>query len=127
MVNFLKFGRKIIREPKITVGISSYNHSKYLEQCIDSVLNQNYKNFDIVIVDDCSSDASNKVILNKYEDNDKITIIYKERNEGISASLNEQIFYAKGDWIAFVDCDDFLPKNALKKWQNISKKIQNIN
>ena len=76
-------------------------------------MTQSYKNFDIVIVDDNSSDKNNKIILDSYADNKKITIIYKEKNAGISSSLNEQIIQSDGEWIAFLDCDDYLPKNAL--------------
>ena len=121
--NLIRFCVSFFREnPKITVGISSYNHSQYLKQCIDSVLNQKYKNFDIIIIDDCSKDKRNQKILRKYEKNPKITIIYKEKNEGISSSLNDQIANMKGDWLAFVDCDDFLPDNALKEMSKCIKK-----
>ncbi len=96
-----------------TIGIASYNHSEYLEQCIQSCLAQDYKYFDIVIVDDYSSDPKNKEILKKYETNSRIKIILKDNNEGISASLNDQVIHSKVNWIAFIDCDDYLPKNAL--------------
>lgn len=114
-----KFAYK--KDPKITIGIASYNHSAYLQKCIESALNQCYENFDVVIVDDNSSDARNREILKKYEFNPKVKIICKERNEGISASLNDQIVNATGDWVAFMDCDDYLPENALREMANYIK------
>ena len=114
---YVKNIKKVVVEngPKITIGIASYNHSKYLKKCIESALNQNYKKFNIVIVDDNSSDPKNKKILKQYKNNSKVEIIYKSRNEGISASLNSQVINATGDWVAFLDCDDYLPKNALSE------------
>lgn len=115
-VNIKRIKRSIIQgDPHITIGIASYNHSRYLEKCIESALGQTYKKFDIVIVDDNSSDEKNREILKKYEKNPKIKIIYKKINEGISASLNDQILYAPGEWVAFLDCDDYLPGNALEE------------
>jgi len=108
--------------PKITIGISSYNHSRYLEQCIESALAQDYDHFKIVIVDDCSTDTENRDILKKYEHNPKIKIIYKEKNEGISVSLNDQVINANNNWIAFLDCDDYLPPNALSEMAKYIKK-----
>lgn len=101
------------KEPYITIGIASYNHSKYLEQCIDSALNQKYKNFNVLIIDDFSSDSGNAKILKKYKKNKRVRIVYRRKNQGISSSLNQQIIMSTGEWVAFLDCDDFLPKNAL--------------
>lgn len=115
-ISFKKIKNSIIQsDPIITIGIASYNHSKYLKQCIESALNQDYKKYDILIVDDNSSDPKNREILKSYEANEKIKIICKNKNEGISASLNDQVINAKGDWVAFVDCDDYLPANALSR------------
>lgn len=108
--------------PKVTIGIASYNHSKYLKQCIDSALAQNYRNFEVVIVDDNSSDKKNRQILNQYRNHEKVKVIYKNKNEGISASLNDQIINASSDWIAFLDCDDYLPKNALSQMVRYARK-----
>ena len=111
--NFIK--NKIPQRATFTIGIASYNHSRYLEQCIESALAQDYKWFDVVIVDDNSSDPKNREILKKYEKNPKVKIIYKKENEGISASLNDQVLNASGNWVAFLDCDDYLPKYALSR------------
>jgi len=101
------------RKPRITVGIASYNHSKYLSQCIESALMQDYDNFDVIIVDDKSTDIDNYAILEKYGKHPKVRVIYKDKTEGISASLNCQIVNSSAEWIAFLDCDDYLPPNAL--------------
>ncbi len=107
------FNGKVSRKIYFTIGIASYNHSEYLNQCIESCLRQDYKYFNILIVDDNSSDPKNKEILKKYKKHPRIGVIFKNKNEGISASLNDQAIYAKGNWVAFVDCDDYLPKEAL--------------
>ncbi|MDD5396688.1 MAG: glycosyltransferase [Candidatus Moranbacteria bacterium] len=122
-INFKKIKNSIMRtSPSITIGIASYNHSKYLEKCIQSALDQDYKNYDILIVDDNSSDPKNREILKKYESNEKITIVYNKENKGISASLNSQVLNSKGEWVAFLDCDDYLPENALLE---MAKHIEN--
>jgi glycosyltransferase involved in cell wall biosynthesis len=115
-INFNKIKETFIKDdPNFTIGIASYNHSKYLKQCIESALNQDYKNYDILIIDDNSSDPKSREILKEYETNKKISIIYKDINGGISNSLNDQVINAKGDWVAFMDCDDYLPEDALSK------------
>ena len=122
-INFKQIKSCVIQqEPFITIGIASYNHSKYLEKCIESALNQIYKKFDIIIVDDNSSDPINRQVLKKYKSNPRIKIIHKDKNEGISASLNDQVLNAKGGWVAFMDCDDYLPEYALSE---MAKYIKN--
>lgn len=101
------------RSPLVTIGIASYNHSKYLKKCIESALNQSYKKIEVVIIDDNSSDPKNREILKEYENNPKVKIIYNKENQGISDSLNSQVINASGDWVAFMDCDDYLPENAI--------------
>jgi glycosyltransferase involved in cell wall biosynthesis len=121
-VNFRKYLSMVYSEnPKITIGIASYNHAKYLKKCIDSALAQKYKYFDIVIIDDNSTDSDNKNILKFYENHPKVKVICKKQNEGISASLNDQVINAKGDWVAFLDCDDYLPDNALSAMASFIK------
>lgn len=115
-INLAKAKKDIFKiNPLITVGVASYNHSEYLKKCIDSILNQNYKKIEIIIIDDNSSDPRNRKILKEYENNPKIKIIYNKKNLGISASLNSQVLESSGDWVAFVDCDDYLPENAISE------------
>jgi len=103
-------------KPKISVIIPVYNHYEYLEECIESVLKQTYDNYEIVIIDDNSSDERVKKYLKSIsEKHSSITLILSNRNQGISVSQNLAVDAAKGAFIAFLDCDDYLSPQALDK------------
>lgn len=87
----------------ISVVIPTYNASKFIESSIQSVLNQTYKNFEIIIVDDCSSDDTLGKLL-KYRD--KIHIVRHETNQGAAASRNTGVAQSRGGIVAFLDGDD---------------------
>ena len=74
------------KKPLISIALPSYNHSKYLKECIDSVLNQTYKNFEFIIVDDCSTDASKEIILS-YKDK-RIKPYFFKKNKGAVYTQN---------------------------------------
>ena len=91
----------------LSVVVPVYNVGKYLDRCIKSIINQTYKNLEIILVDDGSVDASGK-ICDKYAFKDKrINVIHKE-NEGLSEARNTGIKLSKGDYITFVDSDDYI-------------------
>ncbi len=93
--------------PLISVIIPVYNVEKYLRECVDSVLNQTYDNFEIILIDDGSTDSSGK-ICDEYAYNDaRITVVHKE-NEGQSVARNIGIEYSSGDWLYFPDSDDYI-------------------
>lgn len=109
---------------KFTVAICSYNIEKYIERAIKSVLNQEYENYEIIVVDDCSQDSTVKII-KKYE-NDKLKFFSTEKNSGTAAaSRNIAIEKAKGEYILFLDGDDTLYDN--KTLQKIDKELGNDN
>ncbi|WP_428074354.1 glycosyltransferase [Candidatus Avelusimicrobium aviculae] len=94
--------------PKVSVIIPVYNVAEYLRECLDSVINQTLKEIEIICVDDGSTDNSLE-ILKEYAAKDKrITVISRE-NKGVGFSRNEGIQNAKGEFIAFMDPDDFYP------------------
>jgi glycosyltransferase involved in cell wall biosynthesis len=97
--------------PIITVYITNFNYGEYLKKSITSVLNQTFKNIELIIVDDGSTDNSKK-ILNEYFKNKKIKIIY-QKNKGLIKSSNIAIKLASGQFIMRLDADDYLDKNAL--------------
>lgn len=109
---------------KFSIGIPSYNHSEYIEKCIKSCINQTYKNYEIIIVDDNSTDTKTIQILKLYKTKypEKIKLIKKNRNEGISNSLNDQILNSKGEYFLMVDCDDFIEPNTLQTIYKFVKK-----
>lgn len=97
---------------KVSVIIPTYNREKYISEAIDSVLNQTYKDYEIIVVDDGSTDKT-KEVLTKY--NDKIRYFYQE-NQGVSVARNKGIKESKGDYIAFLDADDmWLPQHLEKE------------
>lgn len=99
----------------ISLVVPIYNSEKYLRECIDSILNQNFRNFELILVDDGSLDGSLN-ICRGYSD-DRIKII-KKKNGGVSSARNAGISIAQGEYITFVDSDDTLPKDALSKLYN---------
>lgn len=103
--------------PKVTVGVTNYNAQKYLSECLDSIVNQSYKNVEIIIVDDKSNDKSID-LLNKYQKKYKnITLICHEKNSGSpDLGRREIIEKANGDYFMLFDSDDlFKDDNSLEK------------
>jgi glycosyltransferase involved in cell wall biosynthesis len=92
---------------KITVAITCYNVGKYLARCIESVLAQTYKNLDIILVDDGSRDNSG-LICDYYETQDNRIRVVHQNNTGPGEARNLAIDMAEGDYIAFVDGDDYV-------------------
>lgn len=97
---------------KISFIIPVYNVEKYLEQCVESILNQDYKNIEIILVDDGSPDNSPTICDRYAEKYESITVIHKE-NGGASDARNCGIEKATGYYILFVDADDYIEKNSL--------------
>lgn len=92
--------------------IPVYNHAAYLEQCIESAINQVVPFDEIIIVDDCSTDPLVAVWLDKYKNHNSIKVHRNRANIGISATQNHLVSLAKSEFVAFLDCDDFLDREA---------------
>ena len=116
--------------PLISIIIPVYNaKEKVLKECINSVFNQTYKNFEICIADDNSTLNETIETLKEYENNEKIKIVYRKENGMISKCMNSALELATGDYIGFLDNDDVLDKNALYymvKELNNNKKLDLI-
>ena len=99
----------------VSVIIPNYNHANYLKQRIDSILNQTYTNFNIIILDDCSTDQS-KEIIEAYRTHEKIkTIVYNDQNSGSTFKQWEKgIELADGEWIWIAESDDWCEPNLLE-------------
>ena len=105
---------KIPYKPLISVVVPVYNVStKMLKECIMSVLDQTYANWELCLADDASTMPEVRKCLKSFEDNTKIKIKYREKNGHISRCTNTAIKMATGEYIAFMDCDDVLAPNAL--------------
>lgn len=111
--------------PLISIIVPVYNAiSNQLWDCVNSVLNQTYKNWELILVDDCSTLLETKETLNEIKDLDqRITILYHQKNGHISKTTNDGIKVAKGEFIALLDNDDVLSINAL--YENV--KLLNTN
>lgn len=97
----------------ISVIIPVYNTETYLASCLDSVLTQSYRNLEVIVIDDGSSDFSLKVAEKYAEQDDRVTV-YPQENAGLSVSRNRGLSVATGDLICFVDSDDLLLPDALE-------------
>ena len=98
--------------PSITVYITNHNYGMYLEQSIESVLNQSFQDFELIIIDDGSQDKSRQII-KKYERHQKISVIF-QKNRGLTVSNNIALGLARGEFIVRLDADDYFSKDALK-------------
>lgn len=102
-----------ISEPLVTVGILSYNYVHYLDQCIESVLCQSYKNIEIIISDDCSNDGSIEKLREYEERYNNIRVIYHDKNSGYAIQgLQDIVREAKGKYFTYLSSDDFLTYNT---------------
>ncbi len=106
---------------KISVIIPIYDVEKYLRKCLDSVINQTYKNLEIICINDGSPDNCGE-ILKEYSQKDERIVVITQENSGVSAARNKGIEIAKGQYIAFVDSDDFIEPEcyelAIKEFEN---------
>ena len=107
-------------KPLITVYITNFNYGSFIKQAIESVLNQTQNNFELIIIDDGSTDNSLDII-NQYQNNPKIRTI-KQMNKGLNVSNNIALKLAKGEYIIRLDADDWLKENALEELSSILNK-----
>ena len=99
---------------KISVIVPVYNVEKYVSKCIDSIINQTYKNLEIILIDDGSSDSSGK-ICDDYSIKDPRIKVKHIKNNGVSNARNLGIKLANGDYITFVDSDDYIELNMYER------------
>ena len=97
----------------VSIIIPSYNVEEYIRQCVESLLKQTYKNIEIIVVDDGSTDETANIIKTLMDKDERI-IYYKKRNGGLSSARNYGIGKASGDFIMFVDGDDYLREDAVE-------------
>lgn len=108
-------------KPMISVIVPIYNVESYLARCIDSILIQSFKDFELILVNDGSTDNSLN-ICKKYLNIDKRIKLVSQINKGLSAARNTGVMHASGDYICFVDSDDFIEKDYLLLLLNNIKK-----
>jgi len=109
------------KELKVSIILPNYNSSKTIKETISSILNQTYKNWELIIVDD-NSDKITKSILSKYKKLNKIKILYLKKNKGAAYCRNLAIKKSKSYYVAFIDSDDLWQKNKLNLQINFMQK-----
>ena len=107
----------MVNQPTIDIIIPNFNKAKYLNQCLNSIISQTYKNWKIFLIDDNSKDNS-KNILKQFEGNKNIEIFYLDENKGPSFCRNIGLEKSSSELIAFMDSDDIWPENKLEKQIN---------
>lgn len=105
---------------KVSIIVPVYNVEDYLEECLESLINQSLKEIEIICVNDGSTDNSLK-ILNKYKELDNRIKVISQDNQGLSASRNNGLSFATGEYVLFVDSDDWIDLNACEYLYNKSK------
>ena len=100
-------------KPIVSIIVPIYNSDQYLYECIESIINQTYKKLDILLINDGSTDSSLS-ICKSFKNKDKRITLIDQKNSGVSSARNRGIMNAKGDWIMFVDADDYLNKDSIE-------------
>lgn len=101
----------------VSIIVASYNHAEYLEERMDSLINQTYQNIEIIVIDDCSTDISAEV-LKKYSNHQKVNLILREKNVGWVAVSNQGVELSKGEFIIFANCDDSCDPRMIERLVN---------
>ena len=99
---------------KVSIIVPIYNASEYLSRSIESILNQSYDNLEIILIDDASTDNSKELIKKYALKDNRIKPIYSEVNQGVSKTRNMGLKSASGDYIMFIDADDYITKDMVK-------------
>ncbi len=108
----------------ITIVIPIYNVRDYIKNCIDSILNQTYKDYEVILVDDCGRDDSVAIAEKMLEGKIKYSTLRHDHNRGLSAARNTGVAEAKGEYILFVDSDDSLTHDCLEKLVRMADKTK---
>ena len=98
---------------KVSIVVPIYNSEKELPRCIDSILNQTFSDFELILINDGSKDGSLN-ILKEYEQKDKRVTVIDNENNGVSETRNIGIRRSSGDYIAFVDSDDYIESDMVE-------------
>lgn len=98
---------------KVSIIVPIYNVEKYLERCITSIINQTYKNIEVLLIDDCATDKSNTIAKEFEQKDSRCKYIKREKNGGLSAARNTGVENATGEYLSFVDSDDWISENFI--------------
>lgn len=111
-----------MKVPQLSVIVPVYNAEKTLRQCVDSILSQAYEDFELLLIDDGSKDSS-PIICNEFEKKDARVRVFHKPNGGVSSARNVGLDYAQGEWITFIDSDDYITEQYLENVDGSGDKI----
>ena len=97
--------------PSISIIVPVYNAERTLNRCVDSILSQTFQEWELLLIDDGSTDRSGE-LCDEYASKDQRIKVFHKKNGGVSSARNIGLNYAKGEWITFIDSDDEIPKNT---------------
>lgn len=109
-------------KPKVSIIIPIYNAEAYLKNCLESAVNQSFKDIEIICVNDGSSDNSGEIVERFSAQDDRFVVLSHEVNQGSSAARNSGMKVARGEYIKFLDSDDMLPSSSIERLYTIAKK-----
>ncbi|MSE04385.1 glycosyltransferase [Lactobacillus salivarius] len=106
---------------KVSIGIPVYNVAEYLRECLDSIMNQTFKDFEVILVDDGSTDASFSICQEYMAKDNRFKLIH-QRNKGLAGARNTCLKYMKGAYVTWVDSDDVVDDNYLERLLEVQEK-----
>lgn len=106
-------------QPKVSIIVALYNKEKYIKKCLKSLINQTLKDIEIIVVNDCSTDKSLEIV--KSFDDKRIKVINNKKNKGIGITRNIGVSKSSGEYIGFVDADDYVEKEVYESYYTYAK------
>lgn len=106
----------------ISVVIPCYNVEKFIDKCLNSILKQTYKNLEIILYDDCSEDKTNEILKTLQKKDGRIKVYFGKENAGPGGAKNEGLKRATGDYVLFIDSDDYVGKTYIEEMVNVALK-----
>ena len=107
-------------QPLLSIIIPVYKVEQYIRKCIDSILTQSFRDFELILVDDGSPDSSGRICDTYIKTDERVKVIHNE-NAGVSSARNSGLDIATGKWVCFIDSDDFIPQGSLAEMTDIAK------
>lgn len=102
------------QKPLVSVLVAAYNVEKYVAHCIETIMNQKYDNLEIIVVDDASTDNTGKIVDDFVSKDSRIAVFHHSFNEGLSSARNTGLEHAHGEYITFIDSDDWLEPDYIE-------------
>lgn len=108
--------------PLVSIVIPAYNAARYIDETIQSVLRQTYPNWEVIVVDDCSTDDTRSILRHYCDMDTRIHMIAQEKNAGVAEARNRGLEAAQGSWVALLDSDDIWMENKLESQLALAEK-----